>query len=171
MALVIREQRPGDGDGMARVWLGTGRYYTELDPDHFQVPVSDGPSFERAAAARAATARAATAPDVLRLVAEADGAIAGWVLARLERPVPAPERQFVRELGRTRLMVDALVVDRALWRQGIGGALLLAAESWGRERGAGVARLDTYAHGPVAVPFYEQHMGYRRRAIIFQKEL
>jgi hypothetical protein len=46
-----------------------------------------------------------------------------------------------------------------------------AAESWGRDRGARVARLGTYAHSPVSVPFYENRMGYQRRAIIFQKKL
>jgi GNAT superfamily N-acetyltransferase len=146
---------------MARVWLSAGRYYAELSPHHFQVPVSDGPSFE-----------VATVPEhALRLVAEADGAVAGWLMARLEQPVSEPERQFIRELGWIRLLVDALVVDRARWRQGIGTSLLDAAETWGREHGAAVVRLDTYADGPVAVPFYERHMGYRRRAIIFEKQL
>lgn len=161
MALVIRNQQPGDGEGLARVWESAGRYYAELAPELFQVPVSDGPAFERAIVPQ----------DAVHLVAEADGVVAGWLTARLERPVPAPERQLVRDLGRTRLMVDALVVDRARWRQGIGGALLSAAETWGRERGADLVQLDTYADGPVAVPFYEQRMGYRRRAIIFEKRL
>ncbi|HZR55035.1 MAG TPA: GNAT family N-acetyltransferase [Streptosporangiaceae bacterium] len=167
MALVIRSQEPGDGDGLARVWQSAGRYYAELAPDLFQVPVSDGPSFELGSVPLGKQDEGNT----LRLVAEADGTIAGWLSARLEPPVPAPERQLVKELGWPRLMVDALVVDRSLWRQGIGGALLSAAEQWGRERGANVVRLDTYADGPVAVPFYEQRMGYHRRAIIFEKKL
>jgi hypothetical protein len=40
-----------------------------------------------------------------------------------------------------------------------------------RDRGAAVVRLDTYADSPVSVPFYERHMGYTRRAIVFQKPL
>lgn len=136
MALVIRNQQPGDGDELARVWESAGRYYAELAPELFQVPVSEGPAFERAIVPQ----------DAVHLVAEADGVVAGWLTARLERPVPAPERQLVR-------------------------ALLSAAETWGRERGADLVQLDTYADGPVAVPFYEQRMGYRRRAIIFEKRL
>ena len=31
--------------------------------------------------------------------------------------------------------------------------------------------LDTYAHSPVSVPFYERHMGYQRRSIAFAKAL
>jgi GNAT superfamily N-acetyltransferase len=77
----------------------------------------------------------------------------------------------MREHGWTRLLVDAVVVDRALWRGGIGTALLEAAQAWGRSRGATVARLDTYVDGPVAVPFYERHMGYERRSVVFQKWL
>ena len=44
-------------------------------------------------------------------------------------------------------------------------------EAWGRDRGAEMARLDTYAGSPVSVPFYEQRMGYQRRSIVFQKPL
>jgi hypothetical protein len=53
----------------------------------------------------------------------------------------------------------------------IGTALLEAAQAWGRSQGATVARLDTYVDGPVAVPFYERHMGYQRRSVVFQKWL
>jgi GNAT superfamily N-acetyltransferase len=63
------------------------------------------------------------------------------------------------------------MVDRALWRQGVGTVLLTAAESWGRERGATVVRLYTFPGSPVSVPFYEQHTGYQRRSILFQKPL
>jgi hypothetical protein len=41
--------------------------------------------------------------------------------------------------------------------------------------GEGMARVwlsaGAYVHGPVAVPFYEQHMGYQRRSIYFAKQL
>lgn len=67
--------------------------------------------------------------------------------------------------------MDALVVHRSQWHQGAGTALLVAAEAWERTRGAQVARLDTYARSQVPVPFYENHMGYHRRSIIFQKRL
>jgi GNAT superfamily N-acetyltransferase len=63
------------------------------------------------------------------------------------------------------------MVDQALRRHGIGTALPEAAESWGRGCGADLASLDTYADGPVAVPFYERHMGYQRRQIGFAESL
>ncbi|MGH3289766.1 MAG: hypothetical protein ACRDPD_34660 [Streptosporangiaceae bacterium] len=32
MSVQIRPPHPGDGPGMARVWLGAGAYYADLDP-------------------------------------------------------------------------------------------------------------------------------------------
>jgi Acetyltransferase (GNAT) family len=120
MPVTIRAPRPGDGAGMARVWLSAAAYYAGLAARHFQVPPEEGTpeSFEAGLGAGGA--------DELMLVADLDGRVAGW---------------------------------------------LTAAEEWGRDRGAEVVRLDTYADSPVSVPFYERHMGYRRRAIIFQKPL
>ena len=109
--------------------------------------------------------------DELRLVADLDGQVAGWLTARVEHPAPGAARQMVREPGWTRLHIDALLVDQAVWREGTGTALLTAAEAWGRDRGAEVVRLDTYADSPVSVPFYERRMGYQRRSIVFQKWL
>jgi GNAT superfamily N-acetyltransferase len=165
MSVQIRSPRPGDGEGMARVWLSDGAYYADLDPAHFQLPSAEGlaESFE-----------AAIGPerqDALQLVAEQDGQVAGWLTAHIEHPSANAAHQTVRELGWTRLYVDALMVDQALWRQGIGTALLETAESWGRDRGASVVRLTTYPGSSVSVPFYERHMGYERRSILFQKPL
>lgn len=40
---------------------------------------------------------------------------------------------------------------------------------WAAE--ARVARLDAYAHSPISIPFYEDRMGYKRRSVLFQKQL
>ena len=109
--------------------------------------------------------------DSLQLVAELDGQVIGWLWARIEPPGPNASAQLTREHGWIRLVVDSLIVDHDHWRGGAGTALLEAAETWGRTQGAQVARLDTYAYGPVSVPFYEDHMGYQRRSIVFQKRL
>jgi GNAT superfamily N-acetyltransferase len=95
----------------------------------------------------------------------------GWLAARIELPAGNPAVQLTREHAWIRLVVDALIVDRAYWRGGAGTALLEAAEAWGRAQGAQVVRLDTYAHSPVSVPFYEERMGYQRRSIVFQKRI
>jgi GNAT superfamily N-acetyltransferase len=152
---------------MARVWLSAGAYYADLDPAHFQLPSAGGlaESFE------ADITATSEGGDKLRLVAERDGLVAGWLTAHLERPAANAAYQLVRELGWIRLIVDALVVEQPLWRQGTGTMLLTAAESWGRGHGASVVSLDTYVHSPVSVPFYERHMSYQRRSIAFVKEL
>ena len=165
MAPSVRMARPGDGAGITRVWLDTSAYYAELDPDHFKVPDSHG-------LAELTDDQLGMPGDrALSLVAEADGHLVGWLSVRLELPDQNADRQFVREHDWTRLLVDALIVERQQWHKGIGTMLLEAAEFWGRAHGAQVARLDTYAQGPVSVPFYEQHMGYQRRSLTFQKRL
>jgi GNAT superfamily N-acetyltransferase len=165
MAPSVRIARPGDGAGIARVWLDSSAYYAELDPGHFKVPDAHG-------LAELTDGQLGVSDDrALSLVAEVDGRLVGWLSARLEFPDHNADRQFVREHDWTRLLVDALIVEREQWRRGIGTMLLEAAESWGRAHGARVVRLDTYAQGPVSVPFYEQHMGYQRRSIVFQKQL
>jgi GNAT superfamily N-acetyltransferase len=109
--------------------------------------------------------------DSLQLVAEVGGQVVGWLWARIQPPGPNASAQLTREHGWTRLVVSSLIVDRDHWRGGAGTALLEAAEAWGRAREAQVASLDTYAYSPVSVPFYEDHMGYQRRSIVFQKRL
>lgn len=165
MAPSVRIGRPGDGAGITRLWLDASAYYADLDPEHFKVPAAHG-------LAELTDSQLGMSDDrALNLVAEVDARLVGWLAARLELPDQNADRQFVREHDWTRLLVDALIVEQQQWRRGIGTILLEAAESWGRARGAQVVRLDTYAQGPVSVPFYEQHMGYQRRAIIFQKQL
>ena len=44
-------------------------------------------------------------------------------------------------------------------------------EEWGRSKGAVAAVCDTYSESPLSVPFWEERVGYERRAIIFRKAL
>ena len=48
--------------------------------------------------------------------------------------------------------------------------LVEAAEAWGRDRGATVALMDTYADSPVSVPFWHGR-DYRTRNVIMHKRL
>jgi len=165
MTVTVRPGRPGDGAGITQAWLSAAAYYSGLDPEHFQVPPAQG-------LAESWDSQFSRHDDgSLHLVAELDGQVVGWLWARIQPPGPNASAQLTREHGWTRLEVASLIVDRDHWRSGAGTALLEAAEAWGRLRGAQVVTLDTYAHSPVSVPFYEDHMGYRRRAIVFQKSL
>jgi GNAT superfamily N-acetyltransferase len=89
----------------------------------------------------------------------------------LDRPMPDAGRQLVREVGQLRVFVNALAVQAAYRRRGVGTRLLEAVEGWGRQQGATLISLDTFIDSPLSVPFYQRRMGYQRRAIIFQKRL
>jgi GNAT superfamily N-acetyltransferase len=166
MELVIRDVRPGDGDGCARAWLDAGRYYAALVPDVIQEPDTDGLTewFEQAIGEE-------RTDDARWLVAERDGAVIGMVEAAVLRPAPDAHRQIQRDLSRTRLAVNLLVVTEGYRRRGVGTALMEAAEEWGRHRGAVMAVTDTNLSSPLSVPFYEERMGYRRQAVLLRKAL
>jgi GNAT superfamily N-acetyltransferase len=165
-AIVVRPARPGDGDGMARAWLDAGRDYQAIDPARFQVPAADGLAewFE-------AELRALSQDWAISLVAEVDGRVVGFLQARLHPPLPGARRQLLRDLGRTRLEVDALGVQAPWRRRGVGTAMLRAVEGWGHAQGATLVVLDTFLASPMSVPFYERRMGYQRRSVRFEKRL
>lgn len=161
----IRPAGPGDGQGCAGIWVDAGRYYQALDPLSFQVPDTDGlaESFERDLAEHD--------PARLRLIAEVGDAVAGFLVAALHEPGPHPEHELIRDLSRPRVFVEILAVAAAHRRSGVGSALMTAAETWARARGAATVSLNTYLHSPTSVPFYEDRMSYTRRAIVFRKGL
>jgi GNAT superfamily N-acetyltransferase len=164
--IVVRPAQPGDGTALAQSWLDACSYYAALDPDLFQVPANQGLVAwveERLARRRP--------PDTIWLVAEVDGQAVGDIHARLDRPMPDAGRQLVQEVGQLRVFVNALAVQAAYRRRGVGTRLLEAVEGWGRQQGATLISLDTFIDSPLSVPFYERRMGYQRRAIIFQKRL
>jgi ribosomal protein S18 acetylase RimI-like enzyme len=160
----IRPARSGDGADLAACWMDVGRYYAELAPEHFQVPVADGlhSSFEE-------RLRQPHSDDQLWLVAEVESAVVASLTARLEPPHDRATQQFVRRFGEPRASIDALYVIGSHRRRGIGRQLMDAAERWALAKGAASITLDTYAGSPLSIPFYERGMGYQRRAIVFQK--
>lgn len=163
--VIVRPAKAGDGEGIARCWEDAGRHYIEVDPARYQVPEEAGLAgwFEHSLARADADRRV--------LVAERAGALVGFAALHVERPVPEPWRQLQRDLGRARMIIDAIAVGEAERRSGVGAALMRAAESWAKERGAQVAFVDSLVSGPTAVPFYEKRMGYTRRSIRFEKRL
>jgi GNAT superfamily N-acetyltransferase len=150
------------------VWMDIATYYTNLDPDLFQMP--DREQLQHRFDELALRELHAQADDAA-WVAETDGQIAGLLFARLEPPLASAGRQLLPDLARTRLIVEALGVRTRFWRRGIGRLLLEQAEGWGRSRGATLVLLDTYIHSPVSVPFYENGMGYAQRSLHLRKSL
>jgi GNAT superfamily N-acetyltransferase len=164
--VLIREPRAGDGAGLARTWIDAGRYYAQLDATLFQVPVADG-----LATSLEAWALTPTEAATFMRVAEQDGHLVGFIHAAIQPPLPEGAQQFIRDTTLTRLMINALIVQQAYWRQGIGTQLLSIAEAWGRSQQADIVQLDTYSESPISIPFYQQRMGYRRRAVHLWKSL
>ncbi|HEV8166314.1 MAG TPA: GNAT family N-acetyltransferase [Actinomycetota bacterium] len=162
----VRPARPGDGGDLARNWIEMGSHYAALDPDAFQAPAADGLTgwFEE-------LLRQPRDDDSIWLVAEVDGRVVGTVDAHLERPADDAARQILRDLARLRLTVDALGVEEAYRRQGVGTRLLRAVEAWGRDRGAARIVLTTFVDSPTSMPFYQHRMGYQQRSVVFGKYL
>ena len=162
----IRDARPGDGEALAAIWLDVGRLYASLDADVFRVPDADGlvEWFEEVLARPPAAER-------IHLVAVVDGEIAGAVSAYVEEPDPAARRQILTELGRRRAFVNALEVAQRFRRRGVASALVGAAEAWARDAGAELIATSTWIDGPLALPFWERRMGYRRRSLELEKRL
>jgi len=163
--ITVRERRPGEGAELARSWVDAGRYYAELAPDTFQVPRADG------LAEYLDRFDDDDGQDVLRLVAEVDGTVVGTAVGRVLRPIDGAHYQLQREFAETRLYVDAVVIEEAYRRRGVGESLMNALETWARGRGASVSLLDTYPESALSLPFFTERMGYDRRSVRLWKRL
>jgi GNAT superfamily N-acetyltransferase len=166
VAITIREARDDDAAGIVRLGQQNSAYYVRLSPEHFRLPDKEG-LVEFIENDREWRER----PDTLALVADDESAIAGYLEASLQRPDETARWQAQRDLSAVRLFINYVGTADAYKRQGVATKLVQAAEDWGRERGAVVALCDTFIDSPMSVPFWEQRMGYKRRAVIFRKPL
>jgi GNAT superfamily N-acetyltransferase len=100
--------------------------------------------------------------DDLLVVAELDGVVAGFVAARHDDHLaegPAVE-------------VSAIVVDPAVHRRGVAGALMAAVEDWAGARGRAVIRLRANVVRDGAHRFYRAR-GFEavKRSTVFEKRI
>ncbi|MDX1658550.1 MAG: GNAT family N-acetyltransferase [Nitriliruptorales bacterium] len=168
MELVVRPPDPADAAGLARIWIDAGRLHRELDPRLFQVPDEE----RLVDAFSSSLATQPTDPEHrLSLVAVAGDEVVGAVLAVLEEPEESADTDLLRERGWLRVKVWVLLVRADRRRQGVGARLMEEVEAWARRRGAALVYLNTYIDNPTSVPFFEQTMGYERRAVRFDKLL
>jgi GNAT superfamily N-acetyltransferase len=163
----VREARREDAPAMARAWSDAGRFYVDVSPQEFQVPDEEGLVDWLECGVEAMESDR----DLALLVGERDGDVIGWVSARLITPVSDAKWQLQRELGMTRLIVDAVAVTEEHRGAGAGAELVLAAERWGRERGATVAVADGNWASGLVPGFYEGRLGYRKRSVSLRKAL
>ena len=125
MRVEIRAAQPGDGTGLAQVWLENACYYVRRFPDDFQMPDQVGlvESFE----ARLGRPRSATE---IHLVAVVDGVVAAFVSARLTEPdegatlemlADRPTAEFMLRLLARQMLSSAKDLQRSSsrqWRRG-----------------------------------------------------
>jgi len=145
--------------------LENAAYYASLSPSAFRIPEPEGLVEDSEPGADANTDSALT------LVAEVDGRFAGYLEAQLLPPLESARYQSQPDLAHPRLFINAVGTLQEYWRRGVATQLVEAAEAWGRERGAVVSICDTYVGSPVSIPFWEERMGYERRAVILRKPL
>ena len=88
-------------------------------------------------------------PESTVLVAELDGRIVGHVVVRMRDEARA--LLVPRRYGE----VDALFVMEQARHQGVGQALMKAAEEWVRQAGGGVIELVVWEFNEAAIRFYE----------------
>jgi GNAT superfamily N-acetyltransferase len=164
--VVVRRFQQGDGLGISRISLENGAYYARIAPEHFKQPDEEG-------LAELVEGDSDWREDEsnLALVAEVDGEVAGYLEASLQEPMETARWQSQRDLSSTRLFINYVGTADAHKRMGVATRLVEVAEEWGRSRGAVAAVCDTYVESPLSVPFWEERMGYSRRAIIFRKPL
>ena len=166
MQVEVRSAQPGDGAGLAQIWLENAAYYVGLFPEDFRMPDEIG--LVEAFEARLGRPKRASE---LHLVAVVDGVVAAFMYARLDEPEEGASRGMLADRPYRRVHVETLGTATAFQRQGLATRLVEAVEVWAREQGARVISAGTYLGSPVAVPFWEHRMGYRRRSVIFAKRL
>ncbi|GAB6861345.1 GNAT family N-acetyltransferase [Haloplanus litoreus] len=150
--VAVESAEPDDADAVADRWAdlaaGQRRYGSHLRPD------------ESGAAIRELMARAAA--DGRLDVARTDDDIVGFVRYDIER---GPLAQDV-----IRGVVRDLYVDPERRGEGVGGALLDAAERELLARGADVVTVEAMADNEDAIRLYERR-GYRPHRIAFEREV
>lgn len=103
-------------------------------------------------------------PEKICLAAELEGTVAGLCIAALKRS----ENPLV--LPRAVAFLDALCVDEACRRGGVGKALFREAERRAREMGAESLELMVWSFNRGASDFYDK-MGMTPRSVILEKKL
>ncbi len=147
-AVTVREARPGDEPGLARIHDEVARYYPDLAVDR-----------QRAEGAS------------LRLVAETGGEVVGALIARLLPAADEAQQDLTPDPAHARLRIEYLVTSAGYRRQGVGSRLVQAAEAWGRDAGADSAETTAFRASPLLVPFWEDRMGYDESSINMHKRL
>lgn len=163
---IIRAAVDRDTVSLAHAWKEFGRYYAEIDATEFRVPDDEGlPEWFES------RLRADEGEDASWLVADRGGDVMGFLQAEIWRPPEDADRQLMREVAEPILKVNSLMVLEEERGAGVGTALMKAAETWAKERGATRAIVIASLSSPAVVGFYENRMKYDRKTVGFSKAL
>src|SRR5712692_10345087 len=108
---------------------------------------------------------------VIREPRPGDGHLVGFAAGSIREPEEDAEYQLVADVTTPRLDIDVVATAKHFWRRGVARRLVEALEDWAREHGAEIALATTYIESPISIPFWEQGVGYERRAIRYIKRL
>ena len=156
--MIIRDRTPQDVPAVADLARESIAWHAETFPDIKPAPSRESliEGFEQPAAS----------PESYFRVADAGGALVGFLTAQLNPPpaggIEAFEGPFV--------YIADVAVTQGARRRGIGRALLEDLESWAVDRGAGAIRLSMHAGNGPAARLYES-LGYRPSWITYRKDL
>ena len=161
VSVTLRPAVPADADGIAAIFVQSAAHHAQLEPGRYWVPAVEA----LAARYRDESLASNTLNRSTTIVAERDGEIVGFVDARLDRSSDPTHRDL------NYCHVVELAVDSQHRSRGVGGALLRAAEDWGRAHGAAFAYLEYLVGNVRAGEFYERRMGYRVASLAAIRDL
>jgi GNAT superfamily N-acetyltransferase len=151
METIVRPAKPEDIEALGRMAAALTRMHHAMDPDRFLIvePLEGG--YGRW------LGREAQREGALVLVAEREGAIAGYVYATLE---PRDWMALRDACG----VIQDIFVTEATRRSSLARQLMEAATQWMKEHNAPRVVLSTAARNPGAQAFFEA-MGFRATMI------
>ncbi|MFM4907617.1 GNAT family N-acetyltransferase [Aeromonas dhakensis] len=142
----IRKAREQDIDAILELNRQIGEIHFAQAPQVFCPPSPEERAFLLAAIA---------AEGRLFCVAEQDGAVAGFLTARIDinETIPFLSKEPICRIG-------TLVVDEGHRSRGIGKALIAHCDEWGKAQGASQLRLEVMAFNERAKALYER-LGFK----------
>ncbi len=158
MSLTVRQAREADLDAIGRLGVHLLRQHHRFDPDRFMAPGRD----PEAGYAWFLSTQLAE-PDVLLVVADLEGVVAGYLYGAVE---PRSWKELRDEAG----FIHDVVVDERFRRQGMARALLQAAADW--FAGRGIPRVVLWsAHRNETAQRLFASLGFRPTMIEMTREL
>lgn len=150
----IRKAQEQDIDAILELNRQIGEIHFEQAPQVFCPPSPEERAFLLTAIA---------AEGRLFCVAEQEGAVVGFLTARIDinETIPFLSKQSICRIG-------TVVVDEGYRSQGIGKALIAHCDEWGKVHGAHQIRLEVMAFNERAKAFYES-LGFTRQSEIYAR--